>query len=163
MLERKPFTKKQKEEAYERQGGCCNNCGASLDVTGFEADHVDGDNSNNSTSNLALLCPDCNLAKGKKSDEHKAIQLQAITDLQSLISKGLNKEVSGALAERILDGINALLKVSYQVHRIPRGIEKFSKSAEELRNDADVELYKRVYMSAWKDGWLAREKMEVKE
>jgi hypothetical protein len=51
------FTKKQKDDARNRQNGKCNKCDNY--PPRWEYNHKDGDRSNNKDSNCEALCPDC--------------------------------------------------------------------------------------------------------
>ena len=62
------FDKKQKREAYERQGGICVHCGKHFELEEMEADHITPwkDGGTTVTENCQMLCRECNRRKGAK-------------------------------------------------------------------------------------------------
>lgn len=65
------FTRADLWSLYVEQDGCCFYCGHAFGVSGYHVEHrtpiVRG--GTNSPENLALACPSCNLAKGRKTDD----------------------------------------------------------------------------------------------
>lgn len=62
------FDKKQKREAYERQGGICPHCGKHFEFEEMEADHITPWKEGGTTvaENCQMLCRNCNRIKGAK-------------------------------------------------------------------------------------------------
>ena len=62
------FDKKQKREAYERQGGICPWCGNHFELEEMEGDHITpwAEGGTTTTENCQMLCKDCNRKKGAK-------------------------------------------------------------------------------------------------
>ena len=149
---RRGFTRVQVSQVLEIQGKCCAKCYASLDVTGFHRDHIDGDKNNNATSNLQLLCPECHRAKKGKKDEHLEVQKDVMENLRLMIQKGLNDELAGAKMERIHDGIVTLLKTSYKVNRVPEGIEYPIVKDDQIRALYETGRYTAAYSEGFKNG-----------
>jgi len=110
---RKNFSIKTINEVYEEQGRSCNHCGRSL-LEGFEAHHVNGDSSNNSIENCELLCSMCHDA-----EKYNTLQEQkkaTIGEIATLIQKGIDGQIAGALADKLLDAIKLKLSLQRQVY-----------------------------------------------
>lgn len=62
------FDRKQKREAYERQGGICTHCGKHFELEEMEADHITPWKEGGTTvaENCQMLCRNCNRTKGAK-------------------------------------------------------------------------------------------------
>lgn len=62
------FDKKQKREAYERQGGICPWCGNHFELEEMDADHVTAWSKGGSTdiTNCQMLCKTHNRSKGNR-------------------------------------------------------------------------------------------------
>lgn len=62
------FDKKQKREAYERQGGICVHCGKRFELEEMDADHIIPWREGGTTvaENCQMLCRNCNRVKGGK-------------------------------------------------------------------------------------------------
>ena len=62
------FDKKQKREAYERQGGICPWCGNHFELEEMEGDHITpwAEGGVTTAENCQMLCKDCNRKKGAK-------------------------------------------------------------------------------------------------
>jgi len=65
-LKRKDFSEKTKKTTLIKQNHKCNICREKLDNELCDFDHIDGDRSNNSTSNCQALCPICHAKKTRK-------------------------------------------------------------------------------------------------
>lgn len=67
MTERRAFNNKERIAAYLASGGKCEQCGAELRL-GYHADHITPYSKGGATdlTNIAALCPTCNLSKGAK-------------------------------------------------------------------------------------------------
>ena len=110
---RKNFTIKVINEVYEEQGRCCNKCGRSL-LEGFEVHHKNGDSSDNSIENCELLCSMCHDA-----EKYNTLQEQkkaTIGEIATLIQKGIDGQIAGALADKLLDAIKLKLSLQKQVY-----------------------------------------------
>lgn len=114
--ERKNFDTKTIEEVLGEQGMACGKCGKSL-MYGYHAHHKNGDNTDNSKENCQLLCKSCHGAK-----QYETLQLQkqaVITDLDSMIKKGVEGGLAGTIIERLLDAIKLKLSLQGQVYDDP--------------------------------------------
>ena len=62
------FDKKQKREAYERQGGICPRCGKHFELEEMEGDHITpwAEGGVTTAENCQMLCQECNRRKGAK-------------------------------------------------------------------------------------------------
>lgn len=62
------FDKKQKREAYERQGGICPCCGKHFELEEMEGDHITPwvEGGTTTAENCQMLCKECNRRKGAK-------------------------------------------------------------------------------------------------
>ncbi len=62
------FDKKQKREAYERQGGICPLCGRHFELEEMEGDHITpwAEGGVTTAENCQMLCRECNRRKGAK-------------------------------------------------------------------------------------------------
>lgn len=62
------YTGKDVKGLYVAQGGLCKRCGRHLAIYGYHVDHVVpiARGGLNVVGNLQLLCPACNLRKGKR-------------------------------------------------------------------------------------------------
>ena len=110
---RRNFSIKVINEVYEEQGRCCNKCGRSL-LEGFECHHINGDSSNNSIENCELLCVRCHDAKQWETlQEQKKL---TIGEIATLIQKGIDGQIAGALADKLLDAIKLKLSLQKQVY-----------------------------------------------
>ncbi len=67
-LNLRAFTPAMKQAAFGRQGGNCNLCGESFDITNMEADHIDpwSDGGKTVPENCQVLCLPCNRRKSNK-------------------------------------------------------------------------------------------------
>lgn len=128
MSERKDFPDWVRTNKYFEQEGICANmtCLKSLEH-GYNAHHSDGNPANISETNLVLLCPECHHARKYEHDkekmkegdtiynmymEHKKVERSTLKDLQEMVRKGLDKELSGAHMERISGACSQILRIS---------------------------------------------------
>jgi len=109
---RKNFSRKVIDEIFEEQGQCCAKCGKSL-LDGFEADHIDGDCSNNIKENCRLVCARCH--EGTQWETLQEQKKVVIGELTLLIQKALDGQVAGALMDKALDAIKLKLSLQKQV------------------------------------------------
>lgn len=151
-IKRRGFTRQQVLEVLEAQGRVCAKCGANLEVTGFHRDHLDGNRNNYAISNLQLLCPECHRAKEQKSDEHLKVQKDAMVNLGVLIQKGLDGELAGAKMERLVDAVQLVLKTSYQVNRVPEGIEYPVIGDKQMRMIYETGRFTTAYSDGYRAG-----------
>jgi len=105
------------------QEGACLKCGRPLDG-GFHRHHKDGDHANNSEDNLELLCPECHHGEKYSHDkdanddavnmleQHKLVEREVFKGIQEMITAGMDKSLSGANMERIMDGYVKMLQIS---------------------------------------------------
>lgn len=72
MSDRRLFNEREKQTLYVLAGGRCARCGASLDLVGWDADHVVPHSRGGQThiSNGQALCTSCNLKKGATMETH---------------------------------------------------------------------------------------------
>lgn len=113
---RKNFSTRVIEEVFEDQGRACGKCGRSL-IDGFEAHHINGDNSDNSKENCLLLCASCH-----DSEKWNTLQEQkkaVIGELTTLIQKAVDGQIAGALMEKTLDAIKMKLSLQKQTADMP--------------------------------------------
>lgn len=122
---RKNFPTKVIEEVFEEQGRQCAKCDKSL-LYGYHAHHRDGDNTNIQKENCQLLCPGCHGGKmySTLQEQKKAV----ITDLDKLITTGIENKASGATIEKLLDAIKLKLSLQRQVMddpplEVPSGVK----------------------------------------
>lgn len=122
---RKNFPTKVIEEVFEEQGRQCAECDKSL-FYGYHAHHRDGDNTNIQKENCQLLCPGCHGGKmySTLQEQKKAV----ITDLDKLITTGIENKASGATIEKLLDAIKLKLSLQRQVMddpplEVPSGVK----------------------------------------
>lgn len=145
---RRGFTQKQVDSVLVLQSYLCGKCGADLRITGFHRDHISGDENDNKSSNLQLLCPTCNLVKGDSSDEYKNDLQWSITKLKDV----LNEDVKGPQLERINDAVDLVLKSSYKLNRMLCPAEKVQVDEEELRKQVESDVYLKAYTEGFKAG-----------
>jgi len=153
-MKRRAFSTEQIRKVFEAQGGVCANpeCRKDLRVTGFHVHHKDGNPNNIRISNCELLCPECHHQTFGRKDEFSELTEQAIENLKVLIQKGLNRKLSGAHMERILDAIDLLQKLAY--YRYREGAQKIPPSEEELRKQIEANLYLKGYVEGFKEGLM---------
>ena len=110
---RKNFPIKIVEEVYEEQGRVCAKCDRPL-IEGYVIHHKDGDNSNIEKDNCQLLCAMCHNA-----EKYNTLQEQkkaTIGEIATLIQKGIDGQIAGALADKLLDAIKLKLSLQKQVY-----------------------------------------------
>ena len=90
--ERKNFSIETINKVYEKQGHSCASCGKPL-TYGFEAHHIDGDNSNDKEENCSLLHPRCHDAKLWAT--LKAQKDKTLNQIQSAIDAAINGNLAG--------------------------------------------------------------------
>ena len=136
---RKDFPEWQVQEAYLRQDGVCAKCGCSL-KDGFHRHHLDGNPANNDPDNLQLLCPECHYATfhKKEYEEHKQIERDLMRVLHEAIHKAVEKELSGAILERIILASSRVLSLS----RREKGLSKPVETLPNLHAEREyIQLY----------------------
>ena len=82
-MSRKPLTKKQREEVYNKYLGHCAYCGSKIDYKDMQVDHfapyhLFGDNTQ--LSNLMPACRQCNFRKGTLTIEKFRSELEKTVD-----------------------------------------------------------------------------------
>jgi len=155
MKERRDFKKWVVDLVYEAQEGCCANCGASLEQTGFHRHHKDNNPKNNSIDNLELLCPRCHYAQ-KGTDNpytrHQAQEKRILEKLNQLIDLALENKLSGATMERLLDAMSMSLKISRRVTEVDYGLEHIPPSIKMQRYVAERKLIQDAFLEGFKEG-----------
>jgi len=147
-MKRRGFTQKQVDKALKLQSFLCANCGCDLRVTGFHRDHISGDETDNKSANLQLLCPTCNLEKGDRGDDY-------VFDLRWSIRKlreRLDEDLPGSKLERINDAVDLLLKSSYKLNRLISPAERVPVDEDELRKQIESDVYLKAYTEGYKEG-----------
>jgi len=145
------------DAVYQSQEGLCQNCGASLEQTGFHQHHKNGDHSDNSLDNLALLCPRCHHATfgGDKNPytAHQEQESRILEKLNALIEQALdpNTKVSGASMEKLVDAMSMSLKVSRNVTDVDYGRQYTPAAVKLQRKMADQEAQAESYMAGYMD------------
>ena len=124
LTERKNFDKETIDATLIKQGGQCAKCGLPL-TYGYDAHHIDGDCSNNTPENCALLHPRCHRAdlwKTLKEQREKALGYA-----NNILDAAVKGVLNGALVKELnelLDKISALQNQLY-------GIEHFELPAKD--------------------------------
>lgn len=146
--ERKNFSLADVRAVYEEQGGVCANedCHNPL-KKGFQRHHKDGDHSNNSRDNLALLCDKCHHAKKGVLEGHTAMELGLLEDLDKLRKQILEGKVSGSVSKEFLESVRQSIKISLYAHDLDT-MEKL----EEEEDLSDNEIYQEGFREGLKSG-----------
>ena len=169
---RKDFSQYQIDIVYNLQDGSCPKCGAGLEQTGMNRHHKDKDHTNNSISNLELLCPRCHHALSGLSNpytrhkQQEELVLSKINDIvQQILSpqtvevvdgKG-NKttkvlELSGVILDKLVDSLTLSLKVSRNVTDVDYGREFTPNAIKIQRKMMEAEVSGESYMSGYMEG-----------
>jgi len=163
MSERKNFSTKVIEEVYSEQGGVCANCDRVL-INGYHTHHKNSDASDNSKENCQLVCPSCH--GGKQYETLQEQKRQVISDLDKLISVGIDGKASGATIEKLLDAIKLKLSLQRQT-TIEDTLEPPASVKMETYVTVQQELLKRFeqgFIEGLTKGIeLIKEKKEVKK
>lgn len=114
--ERKNFSIQVQEDVYKEQGGQCAKCGKSIQY-GYHAHHKDGDNSNDRKENCALLCQACHA--GEQYSTLRTQKQTIITDLDSLIKKGVEGGLPGTTIKELHECISEKLSLQRQLNDDP--------------------------------------------
>ena len=149
MSERKEFEPWKVEIVYKLQDGCCVKCGNTL-LAGFHRHHKDGDNTNNAVENLELYCMVCH-----GSEQWNTLQEQKkkhIGELNSLIRKGIEGGVAGAVLDKLLDAIKLALSLERQVNGLE--VEEVPASVKTEYSQAIVEWNLKEWERGGKEGLL---------
>jgi hypothetical protein len=155
---RRNFQEWKVDIVYRQQDGACPKCGSSLE-NGFHRHHEDGDHSNNSVTNLELHCAECHRAEvrsGEGLQAHRDQEELVLGKLNTLITQGLNKEISGAAMERLIDAMTLSLRVSRNVNEMDLGIERPPTSIVLARRLAESRAFQDIYREGLRDGMRIR-------
>lgn len=76
---RRNFTRLQAEEVYEKQNGLCDKCQKPFQLYQLHKHHQDGDESNNKTENLRLLCSPCHHSEPFQPDDKRRNNTHKVT------------------------------------------------------------------------------------
>ena len=155
--ERRDFSQWKVDQVYEIQEGCCWNCGANLEQTGFHREHINGNNNDNSLSNLRLGCPKCHGATYGSDDpyqKHLSVEKRVLENLNTLISQALDpaSKISGASLEKLLDAMTLTLKVSRNTSEVDYGIERTPPAIKLRRGYVENQLQADKYIEGFLDG-----------
>ena len=142
---RKNFSLEVIEKTLIKQGNCCYQCGLPM-TYGFDAHHIDGDNSNGSESNCALMHPRCHDAK-----QWETLKLQkekALGQIQTTIQAAIEGKLAGA----IIKEVNELLDKESSLQNQLYGMEHFELPAK-FRIEYS-EAVARANLDAFQNGYI---------
>jgi hypothetical protein len=152
--DRRDFPEWKVNAVYEAQDGCCYKCGATLEK-GFHRHHRDGNPANNSIDNLELHCGECHKAEirgGEGLAEHRKQEEIVLGKLNELIEKGLNKEISGAAMERLVDAMTLSLRASRQINGLNFTLESPPAVYTLAKRLADSKVIQDMYIRGLLEG-----------
>lgn len=159
MSGRKDFHKWVIDLAFESQEGMCKRCGTSIEIEPYQIHHEDGNNSNNSLSNISLLCVKCHHKTFPENayDKHKEQELLVLAKLNQVIEQAVDpaSKMSGATLEKLIEGLSLSLKVSRNATGIDYGMMRTPAYIKTERGFSEVqekaEIYTEAYMSGVRD------------
>jgi hypothetical protein len=113
---RNDFSESSTEYAMKKQEGRCKNCGIFFGgepQVEFQADHADGDRSNNTKENCVLLCQPCHSATfhASERDAYLADMGFLKEKIKTTIDLALERKTNGT----VIDAVHTLLKEYKQV------------------------------------------------
>ena len=161
VIERRNFPKKIVDDVLEENDYCCMKCGSYLSQ-GYHKDHSDGDATNISKENLAVLCPRCHrlrqgqteyqqLLQSREEDFNQKLRL-GIEKYEDAISKGLAGELSGSALKEIMSGIDQFIKQSWRLYTPVDMPTPLPPEISKLVDLDALENERRVYLEGFKDG-----------
>jgi len=164
MSERQDFPEWAVKRVYLLQEGICTSCGNPLE-NGFHRHHKDGNPANNSDDNLELLCPECHYARKYEHDketmgedeavnlyeEHKKVERAMFKKIVEMIDLGMEKQLSGAAMERLMDASVKALQISRREKELDK--VEYPPSEIKILLSKNIELQKlEEYIRGVKDG-----------
>jgi len=113
---RNDFTDDAVNYAMNKQDGRCKNCGLSFKnepEIPYQADHADGDRSNNTNENCVLLCQPCHSATfhASERDAYLADMGFLKEKIKTTIDLALDRKTNGT----VIDAVHTLLKEYKQI------------------------------------------------
>lgn len=141
--------------------GLCPRCGASLEDEPFHIHHKDGNHANNTLENCELLCIKCHhmtFGEDNAYSKHKTQEALTLDTLNTVIKNASdpNTKVSGAVLEKLLEGLTNGLRISRQVTGLDYGMMRTPVSIRLERgyteSKALSDAYSEGYMIGLKDG-----------
>jgi len=105
---RNDFSSTIVSETWQRQNGKCVNCGNRFERSEMQADHKDGDRSNNTLENCELLCQPCHSATFHSADRESYLaDLGFLKEkIRLTIDLALDRKTNGT----VIDAVHSLLK-----------------------------------------------------
>jgi hypothetical protein len=117
ITKRKDFSEKDVAATYAAQERRCANCHEEFPLTGLQADHDNGDRSNNLRSNCKLLCQPCHSATlHELAREEYLAELNVIKgQLDKTLELALAKQTNGSVLDSIRTLVNERRAVMEQI------------------------------------------------
>jgi hypothetical protein len=152
------FSERYVTRRYLEQDGVCANvtCKNPLGV-GFHRHHASGDNSDDSYSNLTLLCMECHHALKDKEglnrlEAHHVVEREVYDSIKRMVAESFNGKLSGANMERMMDGFIKMLQISRNEKRIDSEVEYPPPEIQMLFTKSAVEEKQALYLEAYMEG-----------
>lgn len=146
MSTRINFSKEIIDKVFEKQGHACGNCGTAFGYGGFQAHHIDADNSNASEENCQLLCDRCHDAK--QWETLKIQKERAMKQTGDIIDSALQGKMAGAVIDKLLDAIKLELSLNQQLN----GVDHFDLPVAQKM--AISEAVEQAKMDSYRQGIL---------
>ena len=164
MSERRDFKRWVIDLCFEAQQGLCSKCGVSLESEPYHAHHKNKDNTDNSLTNIELLCVKCHHGTYAESayEKHKAQEVKTLIDLNKLIDSALDpaSKISGAALEKLLEAMTLALRVSRNATEVDYGAMRTPASIKLQRSMADQDARLQSFMDGVMYG--VKKTLEVK-
>jgi hypothetical protein len=153
--DRKDFKKWIVDLVYESSMGLCPRCGASLEDEPFH--HKDGNHANNTLDNCELLCIKCHhstYGEDNAYSKHKSQEALTLETLNAVMKNASdpNTKVSGAVLEKLLEGLSLGLKVSRQSTGLDYGMMRTPASINIERGYAESKALGDAYSTGYMEG-----------
>ena len=170
LLPRNNFNKRIVDEAYENQEGCCAKCLKSISG-GFERDHKDGNRSNNSKSNLQLLCHRCHdVVSGdpSKRNEYELKLGKAMDNAHALVEQAVKGEGVGVTLQQAARLNEQMIEYARELYNIIQSIplEHYKGDNPTYKTDVVIpesQVFLRGFESGLKAGISLLKNVEEKE